>query len=161
MPNERPTQSCEVCGAQAAELRRNRCWGCYSRWVESRPVGIGASCCLCADRRRASLKMLELLRAWVPICHTCAARASQLSPMPQHLEEIRARLVRERRDAERRAGEPDGRVLPRERRGLDRRQVSAAELDEVLLLDESDIVLADLEEDISPSEVTRILERPL
>jgi len=145
-PGERPLCPCEVCGAKVPELRRNRCWGCYSKWVESRPVGLGAACAMCGERRRTHLKMIELLRAWVPICHNCAVRATQLSPMPQHIDEIRRILERDRRAAERREGRPDTRVYPRDRRGLDRRGPGHAEFDDFLLLDENDIIIEDLEE---------------
>ena len=32
---------CNVCGAAVTELRRGRCWGCYTRWVEIAPGGAG------------------------------------------------------------------------------------------------------------------------
>jgi hypothetical protein len=32
-----------VAEAGVTELRRGRCWGCYMRWAESRPVGRGAA----------------------------------------------------------------------------------------------------------------------
>ena len=113
--------TCEVCSAPVSELRRGRCWGCYSRWVEARPVGIGAACCICAERRRDYLKSVELLRSWVPMCHNCAGRAGKLEPLPQSLAGIRRALRRDRRVADRRAGRPDTRVYPRERRAGDRR----------------------------------------
>ena len=34
---DRATLPCGVCGAAVSELRRGRCWGCYTRWAESRP----------------------------------------------------------------------------------------------------------------------------
>src|SRR5262245_50800236 len=114
---------CEVCHAQVAELRRGRCWGCYTRWSENRPVGLNATCAVCGEKRREYLRQIELLRAWMPVCHNCTARAGRLSPMPQSLDEIRTRLARDRRAKERRAERPDDRVFPRERRGLERRSV--------------------------------------
>ena len=135
-------KSCEVCHAKVAELRRGRCWGCYSRWTEARPVGVGAACCICNERRRDNLRMVELLRAWMPMCHNCAAKATVLAPMPQTMDELRRRLARDRRAADRRAGtKPDDRVFKRERRGLERRAMGLANGDDLMLLDEDDILM--------------------
>jgi hypothetical protein len=157
----RDLKTCEVCAARVGELRRGRCWGCYSRWVESRPVGLGAACVSCGERRRGYLKQVELLRTWLPMCHNCAGRATQLSPMPNTLDEIRARLSRDRRAADRRAtGKPDTRVFRRERRGLERRAVGHAHGDDLLLLDESDIILIeDSPSDPESRDETRIIQR--
>lgn len=113
---------CDVCGAKVKELRRGRCWGCYSRWVESRPVGLGACCTLCGDRRRENLKSVELLGAWMPACHNCAARAMSLDPLPRSIAAIREQLARDRRADERRVGKRDTRVFRRERRADERRR---------------------------------------
>jgi len=112
---------CEICCARVSELRRGRCWGCYSRWVEARPVGIGAACRICGERRRAYLKSVELLGSWSPVCYNCAGRMATLDGMPQSVAGIRALLTRERRADARRIGRADGRVFPYERRGRDRR----------------------------------------
>jgi len=112
---------CEVCGASVRELRRGRCWGCYSRWAETRPVGLGASCRLCGERRSGHLRSLELLGAWSAVCHDCCARVSRLQPMPPSIAGMRDALRRERRVLDRRVGEPDPRTAPGERRASDRR----------------------------------------
>jgi ribosome-binding protein aMBF1 (putative translation factor) len=112
---------CEICSARVQELRRGRCWGCYNRWVESRPVGLGASCRMCGERRRDYLRSVELLGSWSPVCHSCAGRMTALDDLPQSLAGIRALLGRERRSAARRTGRADGRVFPYERRDRDRR----------------------------------------
>ena len=83
---------CEICGATVFELRRGRCWGCYSRWVDARPVGLGASCRMCGERRRSVLKSMELLAAWTTVCHNCSARIAALTPLPRTLDDIRAAL---------------------------------------------------------------------
>jgi hypothetical protein len=152
--------SCEVCGAMVVELRRNRCWGCYSKWAASRPVGLGASCVMCGERRRECLKQVELLRAWLPMCHNCGARTAEMSPLPSTVDEIRQRLHRERRRKDRRIGRPDTRVFPRERRGSagDRRDgVSVDEIfyqveddDIILVLDEHELELIGEETSIAP-----------
>lgn len=112
---------CEICRARVRELRRGRCWGCYSRWVEARPVGIGASCRICGERRRTYLKSIELLGSWSPVCHNCCGRMAALEELPQSVAGIRAVLGRERRSEIRRLGRADGRAFPYERRGLERR----------------------------------------
>jgi hypothetical protein len=112
---------CEICRARVRELRRGRCWGCYSRWVEARPVGLGAVCRMCGERRRSYLRSIELFGSWAPVCHNCAGRIAALEPLPRSVAGIRALLGRERRSSIRRLGRPDGRAFPRERRGLERR----------------------------------------
>ena len=111
-------EKCEACGILASKLRRGRCWGCYSRYVEGRPIGFGASCRLCGERRRAHLKSIELLGAWVPVCHDCAARAARLKPMPPSLPELRDALRRDQRQLDRRAPRPEiGRSTGERRKG--------------------------------------------
>ena len=146
------TMSCEVCGAGVAELRRGRCWSCYSQWAESRPVGFGASCVLCGERRRDMLKSVELLSAWVPCCHSCHARALRLDPMPQSLSALREKLRRERRDTQRRGARPDTRVFQRDRRFGDRRVGRVGDDELVLLIDDDMIIDAhDVGGDVEPA----------
>ncbi len=118
---------CEICRACVRELRRGRCWGCYSRWVEARPVGLGAVCRICGERRHAYLKSIELFGSWSPVCHSCAGRIASLRGLPQSIAGIRAALGRERRSEIRRLGRADGRRFPTERRAGERRA------DEVLI----------------------------
>lgn len=113
--------TCEVCNAKVAELRRGRCWGCYARWVDARPVGAGARCVTCPERRRRVLKMVELLGGWHPMCFNCAGQILQLVPMPPTLTALREAVSRERRRDDRRIGKPDTRVFRYERRVGDRR----------------------------------------
>lgn len=155
---------CEVCGAHVSELRRNRCWGCYSRWVEARPVGLGATCCICGERRRAYLKSVELLRAWVPMCHNCAGRVARIKRMPGNFAAVRKALRRERRRADRRAGLPDARAFPSDRRTGDRREGDGGDMppvDDDMIVEVSELVLdfeAELlcRSDTDTSELTRI-----
>ncbi len=118
---ERATLPCGVCGAAVTELRRGRCWGCYTRWAESRPVGRGAACVVCGEKRRAQLKLVELHGRSVPFCHGCAAQVMRLPEVPPTVEELRHALRRDRRDDDRRAGKVDQRLFPRERRVGERR----------------------------------------
>ncbi len=161
-------RSCEVCNASVSELRRGRCWGCYSKWVSSRPVGLGALCCMCGDRRRELLKSVELLGAWVPICHNCSALASALDPMPQSIGAIRTALSRDRRVEERRWGKRDSRVFRYNRRSGDRRlprEAGETGVDEDMIVEISELVseleLISLERmDKSRADLTCIQERP-
>lgn len=132
--------NCDVCSAKVSELRRGRCWGCYARWVEARPVGIGARCCVCAERRRDSLKTVELLGSWMPMCYTCSGRATMLSPMPQTLAAIRLALRRERRADDRRGVRRDTRVFQYDRRGDDRRAGRTARGDDWFDIEDGMIV---------------------
>jgi hypothetical protein len=112
---------CEVCNARVGELRRGRCWGCYGRWVDARPVGIGARCITCSEKRRRFLKTVELFGGWKPMCFNCAGQVLDLEPMPTTVEELREVISRERRRLDRRFGKADGRVFRYERRVGERR----------------------------------------
>jgi hypothetical protein len=116
-----PSYICEVCRARVSELRRGRCWGCYERWVEARPVGFGARCLVCPEKRRRFLKSVELFASWRPMCFNCAGVLSQLDAIPKTLEAIKAAIDRERRRRDRRWGKPDSRVFVYERRAGQRR----------------------------------------
>lgn len=112
---------CEVCRAHVSELRRGRCWGCYDRWVETRPVGIGARCVTCDEKRRRFLKTVELFGGWMPMCFNCSGMVMPLEPMPQTIKLLREYVSRERRKRDRRWGKADGRVFVYERRVGERR----------------------------------------
>lgn len=152
--------NCEVCSADVKELRRGRCWGCYTQWAEERPVGYGARCCICTERRREHLKTAELLGQWLPICYNCGGKASRLQPMPQTLAGIREALDRERRRTERRFGKKDSRVFQHDRRSDDRRD-GRDDGDDLMVID--DDMILEIEEMVSTddrrpfdSDMTRI-----
>lgn len=113
--------ACDVCKAQVSELRRGRCWGCYARWVDARPVGMGAKCVTCPEKRRRVLRAVELYGSWKPMCFNCAGQLLALSPMPPTIAELRMVVSRERRRTDRRWGKPDTRVFRYERRVGERR----------------------------------------
>lgn len=123
---------------------------------------------MCGERRRGYLRLVELLAAWMPMCHNCAHRSTTLSPMPRSIEEIRNRLHRDRRADERRGsrsarGDTRARSYPwpRERRGLERRAVGHARGDDLMLLGDEDImIIEDGGADLEPSEETRIIAKP-
>jgi len=153
-----PSLVCEVCGARVATLRRGRCWICYVRWAEARPVGIGASCCICGERRRDNLRAVEFQGWWMPMCHNCGSRALALSPMPPTIEALRQRLARDRRWTDRRLGRNDHRLMQVERRVGERR---AMPLDaRGVWLDAEDLIVEIIESDPSDepeaAEATRI-----
>jgi hypothetical protein len=126
--------------------------------MSCRPVGIGAACCLCGEKRRDFLRSVELLGGFFPTCHGCAARATSLEPMPQSLAELRTTLRRERRVTPRRFGKVDTRVYQLDRRGLERRAGrSEQEVDDTMVVEIAD-ELAGLVE--RGAELTSIRERP-
>lgn len=118
---ERATLPCQLCGAQVSELRRGRCWACYQKWTETRPVGRGALCEVCGERRRENLRVVELHGRFAPMCHNCGTRVTRMESVPETIDGIRQALDRDRREAERRGEGKDQRLFPRERRVGDRR----------------------------------------
>jgi hypothetical protein len=163
-----PSLVCEVCGARVFTLRRGRCWICYVRWAESRPVGLGAACVICNDRRQDNLRMVEFQGSWMPMCHNCGTKSLRLTPMPHSLEGVKERLVRDRRWSDRRHEKPDYRLLPKERR-VGERRVSMEELG-IDWVDAGDLIIEVIdvsETDEAACEATRILpseaveQRPL
>jgi hypothetical protein len=144
--------ACEVCRAKVAELRRGRCWGCYSRWVDARPVGIGARCTTCTEKRRRVLSTVELFGSWRPLCFNCAGQVLHLDPMPPTLEALKEAVSRERRKLDRRLGKPDTRVFRYERRVGERRadRTEYAAIDDEMIVEvtvePSDSVEVDFEE---------------
>jgi len=140
-----PLVRCGGCGQPPtdATLRRGRCVRCYEAWVKARPVGLGANCAACDDRRIAHLRYWELgVRAnapggrWIVLCHNCAAAAEKMDPLPRSLDGLRMRLLRERRWGDRRAeavGRASARDAAFERREGDRRRAPEGYLDEMVV----------------------------
>ncbi len=135
---------CDVCGATVQELRRGRCWGCYARWVDARPVGLGARCVVCSERRRRLLRSTELHGAWHPMCFACAGQAMALEPLPETVAELKRVLNRERRQDDRRFGKTDTRVFQYDRRVGQRR----ADRDEVGTIDDDMIIEITIEDSV-------------
>ncbi len=135
--------TCGICSANVAELRRGRCWTCYTRWVEERPVARGAKCCVCNERRRDFLKSIELHGAWAAMCFSCHGRATRLAPLPDTIAGLREALSRDRRDDDRRFGKRDTRVFQYDRRSDDRRLGRARTIDDVQAIDDEMIVEID------------------
>jgi hypothetical protein len=118
---ERATIPCGCCGAKVTELRRGRCWACYTKWAEMRPVPRGAACAVCDERRRDNLRLVELHNRSATLCHICAARTLKLAKVPSSIDGLRHALQRDRRQQDRRGDGMERRIFPRERRVGDRR----------------------------------------
>ena len=162
---ERATIPCGSCGAMVTELRRGRCWGCYSKWAELRPVPRGASCAVCEERRRENLRLIELHSRSVTFCHICAARTLKLVKVPNSIDGIRRLLLRDRRDDDRRGDGQERRIFPRERRVGDRRGPPRASVSDgtnpgFTMPEFEDIEIEILEADIEVVEATLVREQP-
>ncbi|MCX5746712.1 MAG: hypothetical protein NT062_29920 [Proteobacteria bacterium] len=158
---------CEVCNAAVGELRRGRCWGCYSRWVDARPVGAGARCITCGEKRRRVLKNVELFGGWKPMCFNCAGQVLNLDPMPTSIASLRVAVSRERRGTDRRVGKADTRVFQYERRVGDRRAARADGLvashnkdleDDMIIEITIDPLLATSDDSVDFDDLTQIRE---
>lgn len=158
--SESPTVICESCGEKVTSLRRGRCSVCYEQWLHSRPIGMGACCIVCTDRRRENLRLVEFNGAWLPMCHSCAVRAEKIEQLPSSIEGLRQRLQRDRRWKLRRAGARDGRFYPRERRKLERRNNWLTESDWIdaaeLIIDESQLDAEALAEVREPTNILKV-----
>jgi len=150
---------CEACGASVTSLRRGRCSICYLRWTEERPVGRGATCVICAERRRDYLKNVEFQRRWLTMCHSCSARAFKLSPLPATLETLRSVLARDRRSADRRQGQGDARLFRRERRVGERRAPPVGTVDE--WIDAEELIIEIIDDGGGSGEATKIVSQPV
>lgn len=142
-----PAHECDICNAKVHELRRGRCWGCYARWVDARPVGVGAHCVMCRERRRRVMRSVELLGGWHPMCFSCHGQLQALEPLPATIADIRVALTRERRAVDRRSGRPDTRVFQYERRIGQRRVLRDGEW---VLIDDDMVVEISIEDDLGP-----------
>ena len=165
---ERATVACGTCAAQVVELRRGRCWGCYQRWVESRPVGRGATCTVCFEKRRDQLKLVELHGRTMPLCHGCAARIARMDDVPESIDGLRQALRRDRRYADKRVGKVDHRIFPRERRVGERRSPPRGSIpdgdpsyDATMLADMEEIIVELQEADMEEVEQTQVRDSPL
>ena len=158
MPPMDKLHTCEACGARVTTLRRGRCAICYLRWVEARPVALGACCVVCNERRRDNLRSVEFQRRWVPMCHNCATKAFRLQPLPRTLEAVRQRLCRDRRWHLQRSGRRDNRIYPAERRVAERRAYVSKGAAEYI--DASDLVIEIIDEDCWTGDATKIVPAP-
>jgi hypothetical protein len=159
---DRPTLPCKTCGAAVTELRRGRCWGCYTQWSETRPVGRGAACAICQERRRQELKLAELHGRTYTFCHSCAGKLMRLEPIPSTLDEMREAIRRERREQDRRSEGVDRRIFPRERRVGERRSPARGNADTdpfIALPDFEELVIELGDQDVEVIDQTTVRER--
>src|SRR6185503_19033606 len=117
-------------------------------WVETRPVGLGARCVTCHEKRRRFLKTVELFGSWKPMCFNCHGLLGTLDPMPTTIELVKEAVSRERRKRDRRWGKPDGRVFVYERRVGERRDGREGELPAV-----DDDMIIEVTIDVDPTDV--------
>jgi hypothetical protein len=162
---ERATIPCGSCGAKVTELRRGRCWGCYSKWAEMRPVPRGASCAVCDERRRDNLRLIEVHGRSLTVCHICAARTLKLAKVPSSIEGLRRLLIRDRRAQDRRGDGHERRIFPRERRVGDRRGPPRASVSDntnpgFVMPEFEDIEIEIQDADIEIVEQTLVREQP-
>jgi hypothetical protein len=162
---ERATIPCGSCGAKVTELRRGRCWACYQKWAEMRPVPRGATCAVCDERRRDNLRLVEMHYRSVTLCHICAARMLKLPKAPNSIDGLRRALQRDRRKQDRRADGADRRIFPRERRvGARRGPPRATSFSDTnpnfVLPDFEDLEIEIQDEDIEVVEQTLVRESP-
>ena len=162
---ERATIPCGSCGAKVTELRRGRCWGCYSKWAEMRPVPRGAASAVCDERRRENLRLTEVHGRSVTFCHICAARTLKLTKVPSSIDGLRRLLLRDRRAQDRRGDGYERRVFPRERRVGDRRGPPRASASDAtnpgfVMPEFEDIEIEVQDADIEVVEQTLVRERP-
>ncbi len=161
LPHKTPTHFCEVCGAKSTDLRRGRCWICYVRWADARPVGIGASCAVCREQRRDNLRMVEFQGSWTPMCHNCAAKMQQMVPTPASIEGVRERLTRDRRWQERRKGKKDHRIFASDRRSDERRR-ALRDVDGLEWINAEDLIIEihDADEHAEATRIKTLAETP-
>ena len=170
-----PLVRCGGCGEPPPvreTLRRGRCSRCYDKWVRARPVGAGANCVGCGNRRREQLRHYEVgmrLNAtggrWTVLCHNCSASADGFKPAPRTLDALCQRLARDRRWQERRYdhahrdphAERRAYELRNERRLNLRDMFDATELAEELVIEmEADFELVSEDQLIDIQDVTGI-----
>ena len=163
---ERATIPCGCCGAKVTELRRGRCWACYAKWAEMRPVPKGAACAVCDERRRENLRLVEAARPVdhpVPHLRRAHGEAGQGSEQPRRA--CGSALQRERRQDDRRGDGLERRIFPRERRVGDRRgPPRASSFDDTnpgfVMPEFEDIEIEIQDADIEVVEQTLVRERP-
>lgn len=129
---------CGGCGQSAMRTRRGLCAACYARWVRARPVGLGASCASCADRRLPYLRHFELRGLWVVLCHNCCARAERLTPAPRSVDVLLDGIQRQRRSGLARIDRRTDRRELFEAAALERRRLALRQAEERLEAEASD-----------------------
>jgi hypothetical protein len=99
--------ACKVCRKSAdachsaswVGLRRGLCRACYLREWRGTALPDGAACMICKERRRIVLRWTKLGSARIVTCQNCGFVADKARPRPRTVEELRERMLRERRQA--------------------------------------------------------------
>jgi hypothetical protein len=95
--------ACKVCrksaDSLAVGLRRGLCRACYLREWRGTALPDGAACAICKERRRIVLRWTKVGAERIVTCQNCGFVADKARPRPRTVEELRARMLRERRQA--------------------------------------------------------------
>jgi hypothetical protein len=75
------------------------CRACYLRAWRGTELPDGAACLTCPERRRMVLRWTRLGDERVITCQNCGFIADRIRPRPENVDQLRARLERERRRA--------------------------------------------------------------
>ena len=90
-------KTCSECGRAAPRLRKERCDACYMRLYRGGELPEGARCAACGERRRQVLAPADLGGAATVLCGNCALVLARVRPRPAGVDELVARLARDRR----------------------------------------------------------------
>jgi hypothetical protein len=102
-------------------LRRGLCRACYLRAWRGTELPESASCVLCPEQRRVVLRWTRIGGSKVVTCQNCGFLADRARPKPRSVDELKERLARERRLADRRRNYVIDPLDPAERRVRPRR----------------------------------------
>jgi hypothetical protein len=115
------TPRCRTCNGSSSALRRGLCRACYLRAWRGTELPAGATCATCPEQRRIVLRWTRLGGARVVTCQNCGFIADRMRPRPRSIDDLKERLVRERRARDRRKNYVIDRSDPGERRMAPRR----------------------------------------
>ena len=92
------TPRCRTCHETARSgLRRGLCRACYLRAWRGTELPPAAACGFCPEKRRMVLRWTQLGTVRVVTCQNCGFIADRMRPRPRTLDDLKARLARERR----------------------------------------------------------------
>jgi hypothetical protein len=116
------TPRCRTChNAARSGLRRGLCRACYLREWRGTALPASASCALCSEKRRVVLRWTRVGSGRAVTCQNCGFLADRMRPRPRSVEDLKARLERERRQQDRRRNFVIEPLDPAERRLAARR----------------------------------------
>jgi hypothetical protein len=115
---------CRTCNKPASNrssLRRGLCRACYLRAWRGTQLPAHAGCAFCRERRREVLRWTRIGATRHVTCQNCGFLADRMRPRPRTVEELKARLLRDRRLGDRRRNFVIEPLDPAERRNAARR----------------------------------------